>query len=172
MKLSRVHKIVYAAILATLALAAVLPAFAQGHRPTQNIVQIAASNPDFSTLVAAVQKAGLVDALDGPKRLTVFAPTNAAFDALAAQLGYADGMALVNALSAEQLAPILLYHVTNGNRPANSLFPPKDVRMLDGGKAATAWGGGVRTIDGQPILATNIRATNGVIHVIGGVMLP
>ena len=171
MKISRIHKIVYAVILATLALGAVLPAFAQSSRK-QNIVEIAIANPDFSTLVMAVQKASLVDALDGPKRLTVFAPTNAAFDDLAAQLGYADGVALVNALPAEQLTPILLYHVTNGNRPANSLFPPKNVRMLSGELAATLWGGGVRTIDGQPILATNIRASNGVIHVIGGVMMP
>ena len=110
MKLTRTHKMLYVVILAALALTAVLPAFAksaQAHeRP--NIVEIAASNPDFSTLVAAVQKAGLVDALDGPKLVTVFAPTNDAFDALAAQLGFSDGMALVNALSAEQLTPILL----------------------------------------------------------------
>ncbi|WP_374687744.1 fasciclin domain-containing protein [Promineifilum sp.] len=169
MKLSGTHKFVYGLVIAALALLAVAPAFA---RPTQNIVEIAASNPDFSTLVAAVQKAGLVDALDGPKRLTVFAPTNDAFDALAAELGYHNGMALVRALPAEQLTPILLYHVTNGNRPANSLFPPKSVRMLSGETAQTTWGGGVRAIDGQPILATNIRATNGFIHVIGGVMLP
>ena len=99
-------------------------------------------------------------------------PTNAAFDDLAAQLGYANGMALVDALTAEQLTPILLYHVTNGNRSANSLFPPKPVRMLSGDRAYTDIVDHVRTIDGQPILATNIRASNGFIHVIGGVMLP
>ena len=171
MKLGRIHKLIYVAILATLVLAAVVPVFAKTDaRP--NIVEIAASNPDFSTLVAAVQKAGLVDALDGPKRVTVFAPTNAAFDDLAAQLGYADGMALVNALSAEDLTPILLYHVTNGNRPEKTLFPPQKVRMLAGGAAATTRMGDMRYIDGQPILASNILASNGFIHVIGGVMLP
>ena len=171
MKLSRIHKLVYAAILSVLVMGAALPAFAKADaRP--NIVEIAASNPDFSTLVAAVQKAGLVDALDGPKRVTVFAPTNAAFDALAAQLGYANGMALVNALSAEGLTPILLYHVTNGNRSAKTLFPPQKVRMLSGDVAETTRMNGVSYIDGQPILATNIRASNGFIHVIGGVMLP
>ena len=174
MKLTRTHKLLYAVILAALALTAVLPAFArtpQAHeRP--NIVEIAASNPDFSTLVAAVQKAGLVDALDGPKRVTVFAPTNDAFDALAAQLGFSDGMALVNALSAEELTPILLYHVTNGNRSLKTLFPPQSVRMLSGELAETTRSGGMRYIDGQPIIASNIRASNGFIHVIGGVMLP
>lgn len=174
MKLTRTHKLLYALILAALALTAVLPAFAQSAQAHErpNIVEIAASNPDFSTLVAAVQKAGLVDALDGPKRVTVFAPTNDAFDALAAELGYSDGMALINALSAEQLTPILLYHVTNGNRALNSLFPPKTVRMLSGDLAETTRSGGVRYIDGQPIIASNIRASNGFIHVIGGVMLP
>lgn len=170
MKINKVHRMIFAAIAVVMVLAAVVPAFASTKK--MNIVEIAASNPDFSTLVAAVVKADLVDALDGPKRVTVFAPTNAAFDALAVQLGYADGMALVNALPAEQLTPILLYHVTNGNRSANSLFPPKNVRMLSGDRAQTAVENHVRTIDGQPILATNIRASNGFIHVIGGVMLP
>ena len=78
----------------------------------------------------------------------------------------------VDALSAEQLTPILLYHVTNGNRSANTLFPPQSVRMLSGDRALTAIDNGMKTIDGQPIVATNIRASNGFIHVIGGVMLP
>ena len=174
MKLTRTHKLLYAVILAALALTAVLPAFAQSAQAHErpNIVEIAASNPDFSTLVAAVQKAGLVDALDGPKRVTVFAPTNDAFDALAAQLGFSDGMALVNALSAEELTPILLYHVTNGNRSLKTLFPPQSVRMLSGELAETTRSGGMRYIDGQPIIASNVRASNGFIHVIGGVMLP
>lgn len=168
--MNKVYKVVVVLLAAFIALAAVAPAFAGTKR--QNIVEIAASNPDFSTLVAAVVKADLVNALDGPKRVTVFAPTNAAFDDLAAQLGYANGLALVDALSAEQLTPILLYHVTNGNRSENTLFPPKAVRMLSGDRAFTARDNGVKTIDGQPILATNIRASNGFIHVIGGVMLP
>ncbi|CUS06334.1 Immunogenic protein MPT70 [Candidatus Promineifilum breve] len=170
MKLNKAHRLFVVALTALLALAAVVPAFAGTKR--QNIVEIAASNPDFSTLVAAVVKADLVDALDGPKRVTVFAPTNAAFDDLAGELGYANGMALVDALSAEQLTPILLYHVTNGNRSANTLFPPQSVRMLSGDRALTAIDNGMKTIDGQPIVATNIRASNGFIHVIGGVMLP
>lgn len=170
MKMNKAQRMIGVAIVTIMVFAAVVPAFASTKK--MNIVEIAASNPDFSTLVAAVVKADLVDALDGPKRVTVFAPTNAAFDALAAQLGYADGMALVNGLTAEQLTPILLYHVTNGNRSANTLFPPMSVRMLSGDRADTAVENHVRTIDGQPILATNIRASNGFIHVIGGVMLP
>lgn len=169
-KINKGYKVLFAMFAAVLAFAAVVPAFASTKR--MNIVEIAASNPDFSTLVAAVVKTDLVDALDGPKRVTVFAPTNAAFDALAVELGFADGMALVNGLTAEQLTPILLYHVTNGNRSVNSLFPPKNVRMLNGDRAQTSIENHVRMIDGQPIIASNIRASNGFIHVIGGVMLP
>lgn len=151
--------------------AAVFPAFAQA-KPKQSIVDIAVSNPDFSTLVMAVQKAGLVEALSGPKRYTVFAPTNAAFDALAVELGFANGPALVDALTAEQLTPILLYHVTNGNRAARTLFPAQKVRMLGGSFAMTSQMDGMKYIDGQQIVAANIRASNGFIHVIDGVMLP
>ena len=81
-------------------------------------------------------------------------------------------MALVNGLTAEQLTPILLYHVTNGNRAANTLFPAQAVRMLSGDRAQTSIENGVRMIDGRTIIATNIRASNGFIHVIDGVLLP
>jgi uncharacterized surface protein with fasciclin (FAS1) repeats len=130
------------------------------------------SDPNFSTLVAALVKADLVDALSGRRKLTVFAPTNDAFNALAVQLGFSDGMALVEALPAEQLTPILLYHVTRGVRPADSLFPPKAVQMIDRNLAYTSVIDGAPYIDGQPILVTDIKASNGMIHVIGGVMLP
>lgn len=170
----RSHKLVSLFVLVAFVFAAALPAVTRAapDKPTQTIVEIAASNPDFSTLVAAVQKAGLVDALNGTKRYTVFAPTNDAFDALADQLGYADGMALVNALSAEELQPILLYHVANGNRSEKTLFPAQKVWMVSKAFAMTSISNGDKFIDGQPILATNIRASNGFIHVIGGVMLP
>lgn len=170
----RSHKLVSLFVLVAFVFAAALPSVTRAapDKPAQTIVEIAASNPDFSTLVAAVQKAGLVDALNGTKRYTVFAPTNDAFDALADQLGYADGMALVNALTAEELQPILLYHVANGNRSAKTLFPPQKVWMVSKGFAMTSVSGSDKFIDGQPILATNIRASNGFIHVIGGVMLP
>lgn len=177
MKVMQWNKFVSLFLVAVFALAvAALPASAaassSSERKGQTIVEIAVSNPDFSTLVSALVKADLVDALNGPRKYTVFAPTNAAFDALAVQLGFTDGPALVEALPAEQLTPILLYHVTNGVRPANSLFPPKAVRMLTGDLAYTSVAGDVKFIDGQPILATNIKASNGLIHVIGGVMLP
>jgi transforming growth factor-beta-induced protein len=171
MMFQKSYKLVSLFLAFAFLVAAAFPALTSA-APKQNIVEIAASNPDFSTLVAAVQKAGLVDALDGPKRYTVFAPTNAAFDHLAADLGYASGEALVHALTAEQLTPILLYHVTNGNRAARTLFPPQKVRMISKSFAETTIVGGEKFIDGQKIIAQNIRASNGFIHVIDGVMLP
>lgn len=169
MKPNKAYRLVGILLAAFMALAVVVPAFA---KERQNIVEILISKPNFSTLVAAVVKADLVDALDGPETLTVFAPTNAAFDKLAVQLGYANGMALVEALPVDQLTNILLYHVTDGSRPAKTLFPPQAVQMLNGEVAYTAIENGGPTIDGQPIQRVDIRATNGYIHVIGGVMLP
>ncbi len=104
MKINKVHRIIFAVVAAVMAFAAVAPAFASTKKMT--IVEIAASNPDFSTLVAAVVKADLVDALDGPKRVTVFAPTNDAFAALPA--GTLDSLL---ADPQGQLTQILLYHV-------------------------------------------------------------
>ncbi|TNF61130.1 MAG: hypothetical protein EP306_07365, partial [Burkholderiales bacterium] len=86
-----------------------------------NIVEIASANPDFSTLVAAVVKADLAGALSGSDLLTVFAPTNAAFDAAAQAIGLADGPALVDALPADALASVLLYHVVAGRNLSSSL---------------------------------------------------
>ena len=76
----------------------------------QNIVEIAANNPDFSILVSAVQKAELVDALSGEGPFTVFAPTNEAFQKLLSELN----ITAVDLLNHPQLKDVLLYHVVSG----------------------------------------------------------
>ena len=83
----------------------------------KNIVEVAVSNPDFSTLVAALQKAELVTALQGDGPFTVFAPTNAAFNQLFTDLGV-NG---INDLTKEQLTPILLYHVVGAKVKSTDL---------------------------------------------------
>ncbi len=146
-----------------------------------SIVDIATSNPNFSTLVAAVSKAGLVDTLNGTKHYTVFAPTNAAFNAAAVVLndalklnlvdGEGDGLGdeLVDALPASALAPVLLYHVTNGDRNSTSVLASGKVQMLDGNTATVAGG----RIGGAPFGGLlNVRARNGIVHVLDGVMVP
>jgi transforming growth factor-beta-induced protein len=146
----------------------------------QNIVQIAQGNPAFSTLVAAVVKADLAGVLSGDTPLTVFAPTNAAFDAAAQAIGLADGPALVNALPAEALAKILSYHVVAGDKPSTSLtagtlptlYTFEDSPTL----LALSLTGGVRLTDALQTTATvttpDIDASNGVIHVIDKVLVP
>lgn len=143
-----------------------------GRASLPSIAEVAVGNADFSTLVAAVSKAGLVDFFDGRVHYTVFAPTNAAFDAAAASLGHADGPALVAALPVDQLTAILTYHVTRGDRNAASVVGAGSLRMLDGGRTTVTVSGGSAYINGILIAATDIRARNGIVHVIDGVLLP
>ena len=134
-----------------------------------DVVDIAIQNSNFSILVEAVLKAGLVDALKADGPFTVFAPTNAAFEALFAQLGV-NG---VSDLTAEQLTPILLYHVVNGNvRSADvssgmvpTLNPDAKIEMM-----VTEMG--VKLNGSANVIATDVQGTNGVIHVIDAVILP
>lgn len=146
-----------------------------------SIVDIASSNPNFSTLVAAVMKAGLVGTLNGTRHYTVFAPTNDAFNAAAVVLntalnlklvdGEGNGLGdeLVDALPASALAPVLLYHVTNGDRNSTSVLAAGKVQMLDGNTATVANG----QIGGAAFSSLlDLRARNGIVHVLNGVMVP
>jgi transforming growth factor-beta-induced protein len=146
-----------------------------------NIVQIAQSDPaNFSTLVAAVSKAGLVETLSGTTQLTVFAPTNAAFDAAASAIGAANGAALVEALSAEQLVDILTYHVVAGDNPSTSLTAGTLSTLYQfEGSAATldlSLTGGVILTDAlltqASVTTPDVDASNGVVHVIDKVLVP
>jgi len=142
-------------------------ASADARAGTPSIVDIAAGNPDFSTLVAAVVAADLVDALSANRQLTVFAPTNAAFAALglnAENIG--------TALTKEQLQGILLYHVTTGRRVSPSVVNAPRIKMLSGGfTTISRTGDGVRINDSN-IVAVDIAARNGIVHVIDAVLLP
>ena len=132
-----------------------------------SVVNIALDNSNFSILVQAVVKAGLVDALSGKGPFTVFAPTNAAFTALFAQLGISG----INDLTAQQLTPILTYHVVAGNVLSSALSNGK-VPTLNAGKSLTVnLTGGVK-INESEVVAANIQGSNGVVHVINKVLLP
>lgn len=136
----------------------------------QNIVEIAAGNEDFSTLVAAVTAAGLVDALSGEGPFTVFAPNNAAFAALPA--GTVE--TLLEEANLEQLTSILTYHVVSGQYLAAETAPGTyDLTTLQGGTVNVVVGeDGTVTVDGASVIAADIQATNGVIHVIDAVIMP
>ena len=133
---------------------------------TNTVVQIAASNPDFSILVEAVTKAGLAGALSAEGPFTVFAPTNEAFKALFKQLGVSG----VKDLTAEQLTPILTYHVVAGKVMSTDLTNTS-VATLNGQKIKIDLSHGVK-INESTVTTADISGKNGVIHVIDRVLLP
>lgn len=150
------------------------PSLMQPPAPTQSIVQIAAGNPDFSTLVSLVQKAGLVEAISAPGPFTVFAPTNEAFAKLAkaAPATYAAVLA-----DPALLAKVLTYHVVAGNiKSAQAIAVARQngtVKPLEGESISLSLKDGKLTLNGSASVVTaDILATNGVIHVIDTVIVP
>lgn len=142
-------------------------AFIEGDESTPNILQIAIGSPDHTTLVAAVQAAELENALANAGPLMVFAPTNAAFDALPAGT-------IENLLKPEnkgQLAAILKHHVTPGNYNKNFLKKFKKLGQAGGQDAIVEVKGDDVYVGGAKILAS-IPAGNGIIHVVDKVILP
>jgi len=131
-----------------------------------NIVEVAQGNADFSTLVAAVTAAGLGDALSGEGPLTVFAPTNAAFEALPA--GLLEKLLLPE--NKEVLTKILTYHVVAAKVMAADVAAG-DVTTLEGSTFAVTTEGGVK-VNTANVTATDVPASNGVIHVIDAVLVP
>ena len=130
------------------------------------VVDHALNNESFSILVQAVVKAGLVETLKGAGPFTIFAPTNEAFEALFTALNVTG----VNDLTAEQLTPILLYHVVSGNVRSNQLTAGS-VGTLNGDNDVTLTP--TPKINGTAnIIATDVQAANGVIHVIDEVLIP
>lgn len=140
-----------------------------GRSSAPTIAGIAASNPDFSILVAALDAAGLVETFDGRRHFTVFAPTNDAFVALLGDLGLTAEELLADT---DLLTAVLQFHVTRGDRNSTSVLAAGQVRMLNGQFASTSVQGGTPFIENAQITTPDIRASNGVIHVIDTVLLP
>lgn len=147
-----------------------------------NLAEVAQAN-GLSALTAAATKAGLASALtDANANLTVFAPTNAAFDALAKRIGFADAAAMVNALPQSALAAILNYHVLPTRKSAADLIAGGAAQAtaysFDGTPATLAVGstGGVSLTDAvltsARVTAADVAASNGVAHVIDKVLVP
>lgn len=156
----------FATILALALVVITAEVKADDTKSSSTVVEIAVSNPDFSTLVEAVSKAKLVDALSADGPFTVFAPTNDAFDKLFKQLGVSG----IEDLTAEQLTPILTYHVVSGEVLSSDLTNTS-VATLNGKKIEVDLKDGVHINDSQVIKA-DIRGKNGVIHVIDKVLIP
>lgn len=148
--------------------------------PTKNIVENAVNSADHTTLVAAVKAAGLVETLSGSGPFTVFAPTNDAFGRLAP--GTVD--TLLKPENKATLTKVLTYHVVPGNMSGTQIM----AAIKSGGGTAT-----LTTVEGEPLKAmmegtsivltdvngnksfvtqADVRQSNGVIHVVNGVLLP
>ena len=148
-------------------LAAAASLFIAADSQAGDIVDVAAANKSFSTLVAAVKAAGLVETLKGEGPYTVFAPTDEAF----AKLPKGTLENLLKPENKQKLVAILTYHVVPGKVMA------KDVKS---GKVKTASGSSFKMkvskkgvwVDNAKVVATDVKADNGVIHVINAVILP
>ncbi len=151
----------FIALAASSALAA--PAFADGH--SMDIVDTAVSAGSFTTLVAAVEAAGLVDTLKGEGPFTVFAPTDEAFAALPE--GTVEGLLA----DPEALAKVLTYHVVAGKVMSGDLTNEMMAPTVNGADITIMTEGGVMVNDANVVTA-DIEASNGVIHVIDAVILP
>ena len=135
---------------------------------TGDIVETAIGAGSFKTLVAAVQAAGLVGALQGEGPFTVFAPTDAAFAKLPA--GTIDS--LLKPENREKLKSILLYHVAPGRIAASDVLASGGAATLNGQRLDFAMRGSSVQIDLANVVKTDIECTNGIIHVIDAVILP
>jgi transforming growth factor-beta-induced protein len=134
-----------------------------------SVVSHAINNPGFSILVEAVVKAGLVEALSATGPFTVFAPTNDAFTSLFAALGVSG----ISDLTAEQLTPILLYHVVPGNVLASQVTTGNVPTLKEGSTISIMVDGmGVKLNTNANVIATDVQGSNGVIHAIDAVILP
>jgi transforming growth factor-beta-induced protein len=136
----------------------------------ETIVDVALSvneaTGEFSTLIAALVSADLVDALAGPGPFTVFAPTDAAF----AEIGL--DASNIGSLPAEALADILLYHVVPARRDAASVTSVSSLTMANGGTTTIALTQMGAFINDARIVQTDVAASNGIIHIIDAVLLP
>jgi uncharacterized surface protein with fasciclin (FAS1) repeats len=156
--------IVIGAAVAAIALTAGTSARAQG----KDIVDTAVAAGQFKTLAAALTAAGLVPTLKGAGPFTVFAPTDAAF----AKLPKGTVEDLLKPENKAKLTAILTYHVVPGKVMAADVVKLTSAKTVQGSSAKVSAMGGTVMIDAAHVTATDIGASNGVIHVIDTVMMP
>ena len=157
------------ATLAVLLVVPVADANTADDRPSpKNIVEVAAEAGTFNTLIAAAKAAGLVDALTGEGPLTVFAPTDEAF----AKLPEGTVETLLKPENKDKLKAVLLYHVVAGKVTSDKVVDLSSAETLQGQSVDIKVDMGKVYIDNAQVIAADVRASNGVIHVIDSVILP
>jgi uncharacterized surface protein with fasciclin (FAS1) repeats len=176
MKFSNRLKFVYAVLVAVMALGAFAAPAAYAAPKGPSIIDVAksinAQTGEFSILIAAINAAdpSVAQTLSGNGQFTVFAPTDAAFVSLLNELGLTADQVLGNQAL---VTKVLLYHVVRGNRDAADILGSSRIRTLEGGFLFQS--GGVLTDENgrtANIIATDVPASNGIIHVIDTVVLP
>ena len=135
--------------------------------PLVDLVTTARLNGNFTTLLAALEAAGLDEVLRGMEgEYTIFAPTDAAF----AEIPQDDLDALL--ADSDALTAVLLYHAASGTIPASEVVTRSSIETLQGGSLSVSVNGDVVTVGSATVVATDVAASNGVIHVIDGVLIP
>ncbi len=140
----------------------------QDDMSAKNVVQVAIGSKDHSTLVTAIKAAELVDALSNAGPFTVFAPTNAAFDKLPA--GTVEG--LLKSEKKDDLIDILQYHVSVGVYKTEAMQDGQILGQVNGGNITISKKDGKIFVNGTAEIIASIPASNGIINVIDGVLLP
>jgi uncharacterized surface protein with fasciclin (FAS1) repeats len=160
------YKITQAMTVGLFTLALSMFAAADHHGMKKDIVDTAVAAGDFNTLVTAVKAAGLVETLKGEGPFTVFAPTDAAFAKVPTET--------LNALLADKaaLANVLTYHVVAGKVMAADVVKLTSAETVQGQAVSIEVKGGKVYVEGAQVVTTDIKASNGVIHVIDAVILP
>ncbi len=159
----------FAVLTATALVAATAVAGGSYHKAAaKDIVDTAVSAGSFTTLVTAVQAAGLVDTLKGDGPFTVFAPTDEAFAALPA--GTLEN--LLKPENRESLRAVLLYHVVSGKVMSTQAASLNEATAVSGAELPITRSGSGLMVAGANVVSPDIEASNGVIHVIDAVMLP
>lgn len=139
---------------------------AQNPQKSQDIIDVAESTGSFSTLLTAVRATGLEATIRSAPALTVFAPTDEAFAKLP------EGALEALLANPEALKNVLLYHVVDGVVPSSIAVTLKEASMLNGGKTAIRFDGANLFVNDSRVIAADVAASNGVIHVIDSVLLP
>jgi uncharacterized surface protein with fasciclin (FAS1) repeats len=165
------RKLAVAAVLAAAITSVAAPATnarpaAEASAQKPNIVQTAVAAGKFKTLVALVKQAGLAGTLQGKGPFTVFAPTDAAFAKVPKSTLAALGK------DKNKLRKVLLYHVAAGRLTAAKVAGYRSVKTLEGQSVSVRKSHGKVTIGGAQVLAADVAASNGVIHVINKVLIP
>jgi len=164
----RLTAAVAAAALSLAVVAAPVAARQTGATIVDTAIAVNARTGEFGELIAALDRAGLVGTLDGQRQFTVFAPTDAAFENLYEALDV-DG---VDEISVRTLQAVLLHHVSPGERFSGDVLDSTRIRTLNRDFVFPSVQGGSAYIDGARILMADVDASNGVIHVIDGVLVP